>query len=247
MPVFHLTRWGTFRTALVLGLLSTFRALSFTCHTSLSLNAVFLPGHSMCSGQKKEENATSVPREKLLMQCQQYSTHLRFQPLSLQPRPGPNRWGQVAISLQRCTAWHWRLCLLIIKLLCPLSCPHTPNTQAHTYTKALARVERLWGGGWGKGRGGGGAGERIRVLSVSHLHCSEHVCGQRPGLGRVGKHQLAREGMVPWGQTLRQVGALLLLFHRVACPTQLFAWVSSAAAAFWSNCYFSSIQLQELL
>jgi len=54
-------------------------------------------------------------------------------------------------------------------------------------------------------RSGGGEGEGKGLQSYQNSICRDpsrigitpQVCGLGPGLGRMGKHQLAREGVVP--------------------------------------------------
>lgn len=74
--------------------------------------------------------------------------------------------------------------------------PPFPKHAGHKHTKALA------GGGEVKGEKGGGGGLEFYQNSIcrdlSKIDITpEHVYGLGPGLGRMGKHQLAREGVVP--------------------------------------------------
>lgn len=94
--------------------------------------------------------------------------------------------------------------MLVMKLLCPPSPPPSSNTQARKHTKASARE--------GKAKGEKGRGKGLEFYQNSICRepsrigtISEHVCGLGPGLGQMGKHQLAREGVVRRGWRLHQV------------------------------------------
>ena len=161
------------------------------------------------------------------------------------PLSPASAWDQAAIwcinppcETGACVCW-----LLSYPALHPT--PPFPKHRHRNTQRPRLELERL--------RSGGGGGEGKGLQSYQNSICRDpsrigitpQVYGLGPGLGRMGKHQLAGEGVVPWGWRLCQVHwgweGLFSSLPRAPCPIYLFL-SGTYSPHLWSNCYFPGMR-----